>query len=172
MPRYVAFLRGVSPMNASMAELRKRVESAGFTDVKTVLASGNVVFNARSASNESLQKKIEAAIAAGRGRPFSTIIRSVELLESFLEEDPFAQFKLPAKAKKVITFLREANPNPPALPIKRDDVFILTMSKGEVFSAYVHDPKKGPIFMQMLEKNFGKNITTRTLDTVKKCVSA
>ncbi|HMY47005.1 MAG TPA: DUF1697 domain-containing protein, partial [Leptospiraceae bacterium] len=86
MPRYVAFLRGVSPMNASMAELRKRIESAGFTDVKTVLASGNVVFNSRSASNESLQKKIEAAIAAGPGRPFSTIIRSVESLESFLEE--------------------------------------------------------------------------------------
>jgi hypothetical protein len=39
MPRYVAFLRGVSPMNASMTELARCLETAGF-DVKTVLASG------------------------------------------------------------------------------------------------------------------------------------
>ena len=39
MPRYAAFLRWVSPLNAKMADVRKVLESAGFTDVKTVLAS-------------------------------------------------------------------------------------------------------------------------------------
>ena len=47
MPRYVAFLRGVSPMNAKMAELKRCFEHAGFEEVKTVLSSGNVVFTAR-----------------------------------------------------------------------------------------------------------------------------
>jgi hypothetical protein len=42
MRRYVAFLRGVNPMNAKMAELRRCFETAGFTDVRTVLSSGNV----------------------------------------------------------------------------------------------------------------------------------
>ncbi|MGI9089029.1 MAG: DUF1697 domain-containing protein [Chthoniobacterales bacterium] len=44
--RYVAFLRGVRSTNLRMPELKKRFELAGFTDVKTFLSSGNVVFNA------------------------------------------------------------------------------------------------------------------------------
>ena len=47
MPRYVAFLRGVSPMNAKMPELARCFEGSGFTEVKTVLSSGNLVFNWR-----------------------------------------------------------------------------------------------------------------------------
>lgn len=171
MPRYVAFLRGVSPMNANMAELKKCLESAGFTDVRTVLASGNVVFNSRSTPIEKLQKKIEDAMAAEFDRSFSTIVRSVDDLTKLLESDPYAGFRLPKQAKKVISFLRDSKIEAPKLPIKRDDVVILSMSKTEVFSAYVPGPK-GPVFMQILEKTFGKNITTRTADTVKKCVAS
>ena len=40
MKRYAAFLRGVSPMNAKMPELKKAFEAAGFTDVRTVRAGG------------------------------------------------------------------------------------------------------------------------------------
>jgi uncharacterized protein (DUF1697 family) len=43
--RYVAFLRGVTPQNAGMADLKRCFESAGFGEVRTVLASGNVVFS-------------------------------------------------------------------------------------------------------------------------------
>ena len=46
MPRYAAFLRGVTPMNAAMPELKRAFEDAGFTDVVTVLSSGTVVFTA------------------------------------------------------------------------------------------------------------------------------
>jgi hypothetical protein len=31
---------------------------------------------------------------------------------------------------------------------------------------------KGPVFMQLLEKTFGRDITTRTWDTVTKCAKA
>jgi uncharacterized protein (DUF1697 family) len=50
MKRYAAFLRGVSPMNAKMPELRAAFEAAGFEDVRTLLSSGNVVFGASSSS--------------------------------------------------------------------------------------------------------------------------
>lgn len=45
MPRFTAFLRGVSPANAKMPELQAAFESAGFARVRTVLSSGNVVFD-------------------------------------------------------------------------------------------------------------------------------
>ena len=49
MRRYAALLRGVSPSNAKMSDLKKAFEAARFTDVKTVLSSGNVAFTAREA---------------------------------------------------------------------------------------------------------------------------
>jgi uncharacterized protein (DUF1697 family) len=42
MTLYAAFLRGVSPMNAKMPELKKCFEDAGFSEVRTLLSSGNV----------------------------------------------------------------------------------------------------------------------------------
>ena len=54
MPRYIALLRGVSPMNCKMPELKAAFESAGFSNVKTLLSSGNVAFDARSAAEATL----------------------------------------------------------------------------------------------------------------------
>lgn len=158
-------------MNAKMTELKKCFESIGFTEVKTVLASGNVVFNSKTSSPEKLQNKIEQAMTENLDRSFSTIVRPVDELKKLLDGDPYADFKLPKQAKKVITFLRDAKPKDPKLPIKRDGVFILSMAGSEVFTAYVAG-EEGPVFMRMLEKAFGKNITTRTVDTVKKCIVA
>jgi hypothetical protein len=58
----------------------------------------------------------------------------------------------------------------PDLPIERDGVQILKRLGNDVLTAYVPHPK-GPVFMVMLEKAFGKDITTRTLDTVRKCLA-
>jgi len=41
------------PTNCKMPELRAAFEAAGFDDVKTLLASGNVVFSARAASTKT-----------------------------------------------------------------------------------------------------------------------
>src|SRR5207302_3001583 len=115
MPRYVALLRGVSPMNAKMPELVRCFESAGFTDVKTLLSSGNVVFNSRLKSVVEIERKAEAAMAKRLGRAFYTIVRSVDELKNLIEANPFARFKLPAEAKRVVTFVRK--PCKPAQPL-------------------------------------------------------
>src|SRR5918996_1526288 len=99
MPRYVAYLRAVSPMNASMQQLREAFEAAGFTDVKTVLSSGNVVFTARAASEASLQRKAEAAMTKRLGHSFLTIVRPVSRLRALLASDPYRNFDVAASAK-------------------------------------------------------------------------
>lgn len=171
MPRFVAFLRGVSPLSARMPELKRCFEAAGFDDVRTLLASGNVAFSSRSASETALARKAEQAMQAGLGRTFGTIVRSTGFLQRLLEADPFARFDLPPNAKRVITFLR----SPPAvaisLPIEHEGARILALNGTEVFTAYVPNPR-GPVFMTLLERTFGSDITTRTLDTVRKCAQA
>src|ERR1051325_1837115 len=167
MPRYAAFLRGVTPMNAKMPELKAAFESAGFTDVRTVLSSGNVVFGSRRTPESSLERKAEAAMTKRLGRTFLTIVRSVDALRELLASDPYARFASVSGAKRVVTFLRDTPPARLDLPIELDGARILTITDREVFTDYVQTPK-GPVFMTLLEKTFGKEATTRTWDTVAK----
>ena len=171
MPRYVAFLRGVSPMNAKMAELKRSIEGAGFTDVKTVLSSGNVVFSAPAKSGTALARQAKAAMAKHLGRTFYTIVRPASVLLDLIDADPYAAFRLPANAKRVITFLREPSKAKLSLRLVTDGVRILAMNGREIFTAYIPNPR-GPVFMTLIEKTFGINVTTRTWDTVKKCATA
>lgn len=171
MPRYVAFLRGVSPMNAKMPELKSCFEAEGFSDVRTLLSSGNVVFTARSSSLAALERRAEKAMQSRLDRSFATIVRSTEYLQGLIGSDPFAEFRLPSTAKRVVTFLRSPSEPKLRLPIEQDGASILAFTGSEVLAAYVPGPK-GPVFMSLLERTFGKNITTRTLDTVRKCASA
>jgi uncharacterized protein (DUF1697 family) len=171
MARYVAFLRGVSPMNAKMPVLKSCFEAAGFSEVRTVLSSGNVVFDARSSSNAALARRAEKAMQSELGRAFGTIVRSTEYLEAFIASDPFAEFSLPPTAKRVVTFLRSPGEAKLRLPIEQDGASILKFTGSEVLAAYVPGPK-GPVFMSLLERTFGTSITTRTLETVRKCARA
>ena len=61
MPTYVALLRGIGPTNPNMRndKLCAAIESIGATDVRSVLASGNVVFSSTSRSTAALEQKIE-----------------------------------------------------------------------------------------------------------------
>lgn len=167
MATYAAFLRGVSPMNAKMPELKKCFESAGFSEVRTLLSSGNVVFSARASSPASLQRRAEAAMEKQLGQAFLTIVRPVDALRAMLVRDPYRSFRLPSGAKRVVTFLRTRARARIALPIEFDGARILRREGAEVFSAYVPGPR-GPVFMSLIEKTFGREVTTRTWDTVRK----
>lgn len=168
MHRYVALLRGVSPVNASMAELRRCFERIGFVDVKTVLSSGNVVFSDARRSEAAVVKAIEAGMAAHLPRSFPVIVRSTAQLRAIVSADPYAGHGVPAGAKRVVTFLSEPPREPLALPIEFEGARILAVSGREAFSVYLPHPR-GPVFMTLIEKTFGKAVTTRTLETVVKC---
>jgi uncharacterized protein len=169
--RYAAFLRGVSPSNASMPALAAAFEAAGFAEARTVLSSGNVVFAAPPAPLEALEARAEAALEARLGRAFPAIVRDVAALRTLLASEPFERFRLPAAAKRVVTFLRAPPARPPALPIERDGARILAVVGREALSAYVPGPR-GPVFMTLIEKAFGKDQTTRTWETVRKVAAA
>jgi uncharacterized protein (DUF1697 family) len=171
MPRYVALLRGVSPSNCKMPQLKECFQAAGFEDVRTLLSSGNVVFTTRDSSWAALERQAEQAMLDSLGHAFPTIIRPAEYLQALVASDPFAEFALPPAAKRVVTFLRRPENPGVELPLERDGARILKLAGTEVFTAYEPGPK-GPVFMTLLERTFGKDITTRTLDTVKKCAVA
>ena len=171
MPRYAAFLRGVMPTNAKMPALKSAFEAAGFTGVKTVLSSGNVVFDARRSAESVLQRKAEAAMEGRLGRTFLTIIRPIEVLQELLASDPYRAFSLDPAAKRIVTFLRDDPTATLTLPIEKDGARLLALSGRELYSAYMRSPK-GADFMTLIERTFGKELTTRTWDTVGKVARA
>lgn len=170
MPRYAAFLRGVMPTNCRMSDLKKAFEAAGFRDVKTFLASGNVAFDAPKASNATLEKKAEAAIETALGRRFLTLVRSIDELRELIDSDPFDGMRLKANSKKLVTFLR-APPKGVKLPIEQDNARVSHAEGNHLFTVYAPTPK-GPVFMKLIESAAGKEQTTRTWETVNKVAAA
>src|SRR4051812_24366205 len=131
MARYVAFLRGVSPMNLKMSDLRRCLEFAGFTNVRTILSSGNAVFDCPSRSAGAIERQIEAAMTKELDRNFYTIVRSVDALQEIIDADPFVAFDLPAGAKRVVTFARRFPKTIQRLPVERHGARILAVTDGE-----------------------------------------
>ena len=171
MPRYVALLRGVSPLNAKMPQLKACFESAGFTSVRTVLSSGNVVFDSEDKDQAAIEATAEEAMETSLGRAFYTVIRTVPELEALLASDPYAEHGIPSDAKRVVSFFREV-PSPKInLPLAQDLASVFLVRGREAFTAY-RPNDKGPVFMVLIERVFGKEVTTRTLDTVAKCAAA
>jgi uncharacterized protein (DUF1697 family) len=171
MTRYVAFLRGVSPLNAKMPELKHCFEDAGFANVRTILSSGNVVFDARSGSEAAIERRAESSMQQMLGRTFYTIVRSADSLCELLETDPYTAHAVSPGAKRVVSFLRQPIAAKLELPIESDGASVLCVLGREVFTAYVPS-EKGPVFMKLIEKAFGVDVTTRTWETVKKCAVA
>lgn len=167
MPRYAALLRGVMPTLVKMPQLVRAFENAGFTEVRTVLSSGNVLFSSPKASLRTLERRADAAMLSEIGRSFLPIIRPVDRLRELLATDPYAKESLPRDAKRIVTFLGIPPTTQLALPIEVDGARIIAMDGTEIFSAYTPNPN-GPVFMKLIEKTFGKEQTTRTWDTVAK----
>ena len=89
MTRYAAFLRGVNlgKRTVKSAELKAAFEAMGFTAVKTLLASGNVLFDATG--GKGLQARIEKGLADAFGFAIGTVVRTQAELQAMVASDPF-----------------------------------------------------------------------------------
>jgi uncharacterized protein (DUF1697 family) len=79
MPRYVALFRGINVGKAkriAMADLRTLLGKLGYTDVKTLLNSGNAVFTAGSVPSHELATTIREAVHKKLGVDAHVIVKS------------------------------------------------------------------------------------------------
>jgi uncharacterized protein (DUF1697 family) len=158
-------------MNAKMPVLKACFEAAGFTHVRTVLSSGNVAFDTALSDESEIEEIAEATMAKHLGRSFHTIVRPSPFLAELLKSDPYAAHGIPAHAKRVVTFMRDARQPKLALPLAQDQASVFLVTGREAFTAYV-PTDKGVVFMRLIERAFGKDVTTRTVETIAKCVLA
>jgi len=104
MTRYVALLRAVNVGGTGklpMAELRTMCEAVGFTNVRTYIASGNVVFDSKLAE-ASVKSRLERCLEEYAGKPVGVAVRTREELAQVLTANPF---KSAAPNRTVAIFL-------------------------------------------------------------------
>ena len=95
MAKYVALLRAVNVGGTGklpVTELKAMCEEAGFANVQTYIASGNVVF-ASKASPAKVKAMLEARLLAYAGKPIGVVVRTASEMAAVLKANPFS--KLP-----------------------------------------------------------------------------
>lgn len=98
--RYVAFLRGINvggKTTVSMDALRTCFEGLGFTDVKTYINSGNVLFKAGSYDPRQLESIIEPALDTAFTPGIRVVVLSAVELDTVIRRLPQSWEKTPHK---------------------------------------------------------------------------
>lgn len=105
--RQAALLRGVNlgGRKLIMSELRALVEGAGYANVATLLASGNLILDAKE-KGAKLEAKLEQLILDGLGLKTDIFVRTGAELEAIIAANPFKAFAKAQPNYMVVTFLR------------------------------------------------------------------
>jgi len=109
MTKYVALLRAINVggHTVKMDHLRNLFESMGFANVETFIATGNVVFDAKSGKAKSLEEKIEKHLREALGYEVSTFLRTTTELKSVADYQPFSIAELQAAHALYVGFVAD-----------------------------------------------------------------
>jgi len=173
MPRFIAFLRAINVggRTVKMDALRRAFEPLGFSNVETFIASGNVIFESRARTAQSLEKKIESQLQESLGYEVRTFIRSASELADIARCRPFATAELDAEGSSLyIAFL----PAPPSALAKQNLMTFRTADDDfhangrEMYWLCRKRMSESAFFAVNLEKLLGMPSTMRNANTVRK----
>src|SRR5262252_1304630 len=178
MIRYVALLRGINVGGRrliKMDELARICSGAGLRNVRTFIASGNVIFESASGNKAALTRKIEKALAAALGYEVTVILRTVESLAALVQQNPFRGRPQGKDVMQFVVFLAAEPQDKIKIPL------ISTTEKFEVFAlidgaAFILSRRKKTGWFgfpnNFVEKQFRVAGTTRNWSTVNKILKA
>jgi uncharacterized protein (DUF1697 family) len=90
MTRYAAFLRGVNVggVNLKMADVAGALTEAGFAEVRTILASGNILLESR-ANADAVRAKAETALRERFGYDAWVLVYPLATVRAIVDGYPF-----------------------------------------------------------------------------------
>ena len=170
MTRYAAFLRGVNVggVNLKMAEVATAFEDAGFTNVRTILASGNVLLDSR-AGVDAVRKKAEKALRDTFGYDAWVLAYDTKTVATISKNFPFER-ELEGH-HSYVTFVTDAEVLDELAALAKDAGSHEKIERGEGV-IYWQVPNTGTldttIGKTMGKKRYKSSTTTRNLRTLDK----
>jgi uncharacterized protein (DUF1697 family) len=119
--KQVALLRGINVGGAKrvpMADLRALVEELGYTDVRTLLNSGNVVFSVPPRIKGDAAARIQAAVADKMGVSAKVVAITAEHFETVVKENPLAAIATDP-ARFLVAFANDPADLAPLIPFTK-----------------------------------------------------
>src|SRR5262245_46759961 len=113
MPTFIALLRAVNLGGFGklpMTDLTRLCSKAGFDNVQTCIASGNVVFDSNKPAAE-VKAALEASLQRYAGKPVAVVVRTGREMAAVLEANPFPE----APPNRAVAIFLDAPPPRDAL---------------------------------------------------------
>ena len=175
--RYLALLRGINVGGNNIIaknDLRRCFEDLGFTNVRTYIQSGNIVFRARSGEKQQLTARVEAGLSERFSYAARAVVLSYADYRALLDAAPPAWGEDPAYRHNALFTLAGTTPADvlASIPPVKEELETVAAGPGVVFwstdkkrvtrSAFVKLPAH-PIYQQVTIRNHN---TVRRLATL------
>ncbi len=178
MSIWFAFLRGINLGNRQMrmAELKAVLEASGYTEVKTVAASGNVRFEAEG-DEAGIKARLEKLIAEKFGFEVKVLLRARGEMEAMLDDHPFNTLDRKVDLTRHVLMFDQPLPEGIDLDDRPGDTEVLRVDPREIYLAAYRQPngrytENVEMVLKPLYAQLGKDVldTMRNWNTMEKMV--
>lgn len=175
--KYISLLRGINvggQKKIKMNELKNLYEAQGFQNVTSYIQSGNLVFDVKSRSINSIKQKIENAIQTHYGFEVPVDIRTPATYQQIIDACPFEESRQAENSNRILVSFLSAT-------VSKDSLALLAKvaSPSEKLSLYndvffIYCPDgygRSKLSNNFVEKTLGLTATTRNWKTVNQLLT-
>lgn len=171
--RCVAFLRAINVGGSHLVKmdaLRATFEDLGFANVETFIASGNVIFDARSKDLAAVERKIEQALEKMLGYEVATFIRSLSEVHKIALYQPFSPSAMASAVSVSVGLLKAPLPDATraALAGLKTDIDDFHTNGSELYWLCLKGQGQSKISNAVFERALRVKATFRGLRTMEK----
>ena len=173
MIRYVALLRAVNLAgrnSVAMADLRAWMADLGFANPRTLLQSGNVVFDAREQATSKLEARLESEAAARFRFDITFVVRTGEEIARVVARNPFRKEAAADPGHLLVVFLKAAAA-PKNVKALQEAIVGREIVHGDgphLYAVYPDGAGRSKLTAALIERKLGAAGTARNWNTVKK----
>ena len=174
MTTHVAFLRAINVAGHAtikMTDLNRAFVSAGCENVRTVIQSGNVLFDCDGVGRAFIDR-VRQNLTSLTGAQVQMMVRTQRELENIIKTAPFQEYENRRELKCYVAFLASDPVKRPPLPVlsQKEALEVLKVEGREVFvlSRRKENSQMYGFPNGLVESEFGVPATTRNWSTIRK----
>jgi uncharacterized protein (DUF1697 family) len=172
---HVAFLRAINVGGRAvvkMADLKVAFERAGCRNVRTFIASGNVLFDAPARLPSALKARIAGELLRLVGKEPGVCYRTLDELDALIETDPFRNHLGDNTRMPFVAFMDRVPAKVPKLPVRleKECVEIAAIHAADMLIVSWRKPNGMFGFPNACVEALGVTATSRNWNTVTRVV--